>query len=122
MTDMSKTAIDKASGMCRLHGLHGTEQLLRALSARIAELEGQNRTPNADFERGYAKGLRDAVEAIDNADVQEAYDQGHRVHFDDLQDFFADRVDNLTRATPKNGAVHDAALCVEALKTKGQEQ
>lgn len=31
MTDISKTAIDKASGMCRLHGLHGTEQLLRAL-------------------------------------------------------------------------------------------
>ncbi len=38
-TDTSAEAVERAIGMCRLHGLHGTEATLRALAAKLAEVD-----------------------------------------------------------------------------------
>jgi hypothetical protein len=34
--DLTPEAVNRAIGMCRVHGLHGTEAMLRALSAALA--------------------------------------------------------------------------------------
>lgn len=36
------------------------------------------------------RNIDKAIEAIERADLQEAYAAGHRIHFDDLQEFFLD--------------------------------
>lgn len=114
MTDISKEAVERDCKSLRALSHHilvcfradrvDAENVARvadhleALSARVQELEAQNKTPKADYVRGRVQGIRDAVEVIDNAEVQDAYDEGCRIHFDDLQDFFANRVDSLAEA------------------------
>jgi len=46
-------------------------------------------TPKADAIR---EGMERAAIAVEAADILEAYEHGHRIHFDDLQEFFADDV------------------------------
>jgi hypothetical protein len=46
-------------------------------------------TPHAEAKR---EGMLEAALAVDAADLQDAYEQGHRIHFDDLQEFFAEEV------------------------------
>ena len=45
--------------------------------------------------RGFRSAVCKAVAAISDAEVQEAYDEGCRIHYDDLQEFFADKVNAL---------------------------
>lgn len=105
MTDISKEEVAIDTGW--LYGVADNDpkspaliiaKRYAALQARVEELEAQNKTPKADYVRGRVQGIRDAVEVIDNAKVQEAYGEGCRIHFDDLQDFFANRVDALSEA------------------------
>ena len=73
MTDTPGTAleaVEHAIGMCRAHGLHGTEATLRALSAELAEMTRRRNRWKAiaegqDFTRVYLETCaeRDSLKA-----------------------------------------------------------
>ncbi len=83
--DTSADGINRAVGMCNAAGLHGTSAKLRALQSERDALKAE------------LAGARNAVldechSAIMGVSVLDMYDAGHTIHYDDLQEFFADTV------------------------------
>ena len=70
--DLTPEAVERAIGMCRAHGLHGTEAALRALSARVFDLEAaidsaeaeHGLTSNGNLWRFWSKEARDLASKL----------------------------------------------------------